>query len=195
MSQLSYIILGAALLNASGVMGGSSHITNHAVSKITLFLCAGSIYASTHKTEISQLSGLARRMPWTMAAFTLGAISMVGIPPAAGFFSKWWAVQAAVERDQWHVVVVVLGSSLLTAVYLFRVLERVYLHPTNPEHAADPHTATAGTAPDDPTTTETTEATESPADAVLPLVLLAIAGVALGVMSSIIVTHVLEPGL
>src|SRR6185436_7003880 len=90
-SQLSYIILGAALLNSRGVLGGSAHITNHAVSKITLFFCAGSIYVSTHKTEISQMSGLARRMPWTMAAFALSSLSIVGIPsPAGSFPSDIW---------------------------------------------------------------------------------------------------------
>ena len=97
-SQLSYIILGAALLNHNGVTGGIAHITNHAVSKITLFLCAGSIYVSTHKTEISQLSGIARRMPWTMAAFALASLSVVGIPPTSGFVSKWFLVVGTVDR-------------------------------------------------------------------------------------------------
>ena len=89
-SQLSYIILGAALLNSNGVLGGVTHITNHAVSKITLFLCAGSIYVSTRRTEISQMSGLAKRMPWTMAAFALASLSIVGIPLTSGFVSKWY---------------------------------------------------------------------------------------------------------
>ena len=80
-SQLSYIVLGGALLTTSGIVGGIAHITNHAVSKITLFFCAGSIYVSTHKTEVSQMSGLARKMPWTMAAFAIASLSLVGIPP------------------------------------------------------------------------------------------------------------------
>ena len=88
-SQLSYIVLGGALLTTSGVLGGIAHITNHAVSKITLFLCAGSIYVSAHKTDVSQLSGLAKQMPWTMAAFAIASLSLVGIPPASGFVSKW----------------------------------------------------------------------------------------------------------
>jgi multicomponent Na+:H+ antiporter subunit D len=193
--QLGLIAVGIGLATPLGFIAALLHIMNHAVMKSTLFLAVASVRLSTGLSNVSDLTGLGRRMPLTMAAFTLGAISMVGIPPAAGFFSKWWAVQAAVERDQWLVVVVVLGSSLLTAVYLFRVLERVYLHPPKPEHAADHQSAIAGASPDDPTAAEATEATESPADAVLPLVLLAIATVALGVMSSIIVTHVLEPGL
>jgi multicomponent Na+:H+ antiporter subunit D len=87
-SQLSYIVMGAALLTPGGILGGIAHVTNHAVSKITLFLCAGSIYVSTHKTDVSQMSGLAKQMPWTMAAFALATLSLVGIPPASGFVSK-----------------------------------------------------------------------------------------------------------
>src|SRR5216684_5387133 len=112
-SQLSYIILGAALLNSRGVLGGIAHITNHAVSKITLFFCAGSIYVSTHKTEISQMSGLAKRMPWTMAAFALSSLSVVGIPLTSGFVSKWYLALGAVDRQSPVLLGVLLVSSLL----------------------------------------------------------------------------------
>ena len=125
-SQLSYIILGAALLNASGVMGGVAHITNHAVSKITLFLCAGSIYVSTRKTEISQLSGLAKRMPWTMGAFALASLSIVGIPPTSGFVSKWFLALGAIEADKLAILVVLLVSSLLNAAYLGPIVYKAY---------------------------------------------------------------------
>ena len=125
-SQLSYIILGAALLNQSGVLGGVVHITNHAVSKITLFLCAGSIYVSTHKTEISQFSGLAKRMPWTMAAFTLASLSVVGIPATSGGVSKWYLALGAVELDSLIVLGVLLVSSLLNAAYLGPVVYKAY---------------------------------------------------------------------
>jgi len=134
-SQLSYIILGAALLNSNGVTGGIAHITNHAVSKITLFLCAGSIYVSTHKTEISQLSGIARRMPWTMAAFALGSLSVVGIPPTSGFVSKWYLALGTVDRhaqlganDRFSLMLlgVLLVSSLLNAIYLMPIVYKAY---------------------------------------------------------------------
>jgi multicomponent Na+:H+ antiporter subunit D len=125
-SQLSYIILGAALLTPSGVLGGIAHITNHAVSKITLFLCAGSIYVSAHRTEVSQLSGLARRMPWTMAAFALASISLVDIPPAGGFVSKWYLALGSVERGSPFLLAVLLASSLLTAAYLGPVVYKAY---------------------------------------------------------------------
>jgi multicomponent Na+:H+ antiporter subunit D len=125
-SQLSYIILGAALLTPRGVLGGVAHITNHAVSKITLFFCAGSIYVSTHKTEISQMSGLARRMPWTMAAFALSSLSIVGIPLTSGFVSKWYLALGAVDRHSLLILAVLLVSSLLAAAYLGQILYKAY---------------------------------------------------------------------
>ena len=136
-SQLSYIILGAALLNSSGVMGGIAHITNHAVSKITLFLCAGSIYVSAHKTEISQLSGLAKRMPWTMGAFSLASLSIVGIPLTSGFVSKWHLALGTVEGEgRFALLGVLLVSSLLSAAYLGPIVYKAYFEeesPTNEE--------------------------------------------------------------
>src|SRR2546428_2449953 len=125
-SQLSYIVLGAALLTPSGIIGGIAHITNHAVSKITLFLCAGSIYVSTHKTEVSQTSGLARQMPWTMAAFTLATLSLIGIPPASGFVSKWYLAVGSIERGSVWPLAVLLASSLLNAAYLGPIVYKAY---------------------------------------------------------------------
>jgi len=131
-SQLSYIILGGALLDASGVLGGTVHITNHAVSKITLFLCAGSIYVSTRKTEISQLSGLAKKMPWTMAAFGIASLSIVGIPLTAGFVSKWNLAMGAVASKNFVVLGVLLVSSLLSAAYLGPVVYKAYFEEPDP---------------------------------------------------------------
>jgi multicomponent Na+:H+ antiporter subunit D len=125
-SQLSYIVLGGALLTPSGMLSGIVHITNHAVSKIALFLSAGSIYVSTHKTEVSQMSGLARQMPWTMAAFALASLSLVGIPPASGFVSKWYLALGAAERGSPWLLGVLLASSLLTAGYLGPVVYKAY---------------------------------------------------------------------
>src|SRR3989441_1494636 len=125
-SQLSYIILGAALLTPSGIIGGVAHITNHAVSKITLFLCAGSIFVSTHKTEVSQTSGLARQMPWTMAAFAIASLSLIGIPPASGFVSKWYLAVGSIERGSAWPVAVLLASSLLNAAYLGPIVYKAY---------------------------------------------------------------------
>jgi multicomponent Na+:H+ antiporter subunit D len=125
-SQLSYIILGAALLNSWGVTGGIAHITNHAVSKITLFFCAGSIYASAHKTEISQLSGISKRMPWTMAAFAVSSLSIIGIPLTSGFVSKWYLALGTVDHHSLVLLSVLLISSLLSAAYLGQILYKAY---------------------------------------------------------------------
>ena len=131
-SQLSYIILGVALLNPSGVLGGIAHITNHAVSKITLFFCAGSIYVSTHKTEISQMSGLAKRMPWTMAAFALASLSVVGIPLTSGFVSKWYLALGTVDGGRLVLLGVLLVSSLLNAMYLGSIVYKAYFEKESP---------------------------------------------------------------
>ncbi|MCH8879956.1 MAG: monovalent cation/H+ antiporter subunit D family protein [Planctomycetes bacterium] len=133
-SQLSYIILGGALLNASGVLGGVAHITNHAVSKITLFLCAGSIYVSTRKTDVSQMSGLAKRMPWTMAAFTIASLSVVGIPGTSGSVSKWFLALGALELHSLTLLGILLLSSLLTAAYLGQVVYKAYFEEAPQTH-------------------------------------------------------------
>ncbi len=125
-SQLSYIVLGGALLAPAGVLGGIAHITNHAISKITLFFCAGSIYASAHKTEVSETAGLAKRMPWTMAAFTIASLSLVGIPPLSGFVSKWYLAVGSLQRGNPWILAVLLASSLLTAAYLGPIVYKAY---------------------------------------------------------------------
>ncbi|HET9735979.1 MAG TPA: proton-conducting transporter membrane subunit, partial [Burkholderiales bacterium] len=94
-SQLSYVVLAAAILAPLSIAGAVLHIAAHAFGKITLFFAAGAVYTAAHKTEVSQLDGLGRRMPWTFAAFAVGALSMIGLPPAAGFVSKWYMVSGA----------------------------------------------------------------------------------------------------
>ncbi len=133
-SQLSYIILGAALLNQAGILGGVAHISNHAVSKITLFLCAGSIYVSTHKTEISQLSGIAKRMPWTMAAFAVASLSIVGIPATSGAVSKWYLALGSVELESLTLLAVLMASSLLAAGYLGPIVYKAYFEEASQGH-------------------------------------------------------------
>ena len=130
-SQLSYIVLGAALLTPSGMVGGIIHITNHAFSKITLFFCAGSIYVSSHKTEISQLSGIAKKMPWTMTAFAIASLSMIGVPPVSGFITKWYLVVGALERQSIGVLTVLLASSLLNAAYFGPIIYKAFFEKGN----------------------------------------------------------------
>jgi multicomponent Na+:H+ antiporter subunit D len=136
-SQLSYVVLAAALLTPLSIIGAALHIAAHALGKITLFFAAGAIYTAAHKTEVSQLDGIGRRMPWTMGAFTVGALSMIGLPPAAGFVSKWYILQGAMATDQWNAVAVVVGSTLLNAGYFLPIVYRAFFvaPPDNGHHA------------------------------------------------------------
>ena len=125
-SQLAYIVMSAALLLPLSVIGAVLHIAAHAVGKITLFFAAGSIYTAAHKTEVSQLDGIGRRMPWTMGAFTIGALSMIGLPPAAGFVSKWYMLSGAMAAQHWLAVLVIVGSTLLNAAYFLPIVYRAF---------------------------------------------------------------------
>ncbi len=125
-SQLSYVILGVALLTPAGMVGSVMQIAVHAFAKITLFFCAGAIYVASHKTQVSELSGLARRMPWTMGAFTVGALSLIGVPPLAGFTSKWWLAVGSIEAQQPVLLIVLLSSTLLNAAYFLPILYKAY---------------------------------------------------------------------
>lgn len=120
--QLSYVILAAAILAPLSLVGAALHIAAHAFGKITLFFAAGSIYTAAHKTEVSQLNGIGWRMPWTMGAFTVGAISMIGLPPTAGFLSKWYMLMGAFEGGQMLAVAVILVSTLLNAAYFVPII-------------------------------------------------------------------------
>ena len=133
-SQLSYVVLAAALLTPLSVIGAALHIATHALGKITLFFCAGAIYTAAHKTEVSQLAGIGRRMPWTMAAFTVGALSMIGLPPAAGFVSKWYMLSAAMGAGQWGAVAVIVAGTLLSAGYLLPIVYRAFFLAPAPTH-------------------------------------------------------------
>jgi len=121
-SQLSYITLGVALASAMGVLGGGLHVVMHAMGKITLFMCAGSIYVATHKTNISQMTGLGRAMPITFGAFLIGALSIIGLPPLGGSWSKWLLIMGAADTGQWVMIGVLLVSSLLNVAYLMPVV-------------------------------------------------------------------------
>jgi len=138
-SQLSYVVLAGALLAPLSLIGAVVHIAAHAVGKITLFFAAGAIYTAAHKTEVSQLDGIGRRMPYTMAAFAVGALSMIGLPPAAGFVSKWFILSGAVEIGHWPAVAVIAASTLLNAAYFVPVVYRAYLRPPAPEPDGHAH--------------------------------------------------------
>ena len=124
--QLSYIILGAALLSPKGQVGGLVHIAMHAFGKITLFMCAGAIFVATGKKYISEMVGIGKRMPVTMIAFFIGSLSVIGLPPTGGFFSKWYLVLGTLEADQMVMLVVLLTSSLLNGAYFLPIVYKAF---------------------------------------------------------------------
>jgi multicomponent Na+:H+ antiporter subunit D len=142
-SQLSYVVLAAAILAPLSIAGAVLHIAAHAFGKITLFFAAGAVYTAAHKTEVSQLDGVGRYMPWTFAAFAIGALSMIGLPPAAGFVSKWFMVSGAVQAEQWVALGVIAASTLLNAGYFLPIVYRAFFLPAtdaNAHHGEAPWT-------------------------------------------------------
>lgn len=121
-SQLSYIVLGAAMLTPSGITGGIFNMVSHAFSKITLFFCAGAIFVASGKKNISDMNGIGKKMPVTMLAFSVGALSMVGLPPTSGLLTKWYLALGAIEMEQLGLLFVILVSAILNAIYFFPVI-------------------------------------------------------------------------
>jgi multicomponent Na+:H+ antiporter subunit D len=120
-SQLGYIVAGAMLATSAGIVGGAMHMVTHAFGKITLFFCAGVILVAANKADISQMRGLGRSMPFTMAAFLVASLSIIGLPPGGGTWSKWFLVAGSLEADQLLLLAVLLAGSLLSALYLLPI--------------------------------------------------------------------------
>ena len=160
-SQLSYVVLGAALANSWGIIGGSMHIAMHAFGKITLFFCAGAIMVAAHKTEISDMAGIGKTMPVTMFAFFVGSLSVIGLPPLGGSWSKWYLALGAADAGQVIFVAVLIVSSLLNVAYLMPIVARAFF--------SAPPDGPAGPAP----------IREAPAFCVVPLCLTALGCLAL----------------
>ena len=139
-SQLSYVVMAAALFTPAAAIGAAMHIAVHAAAKITLFFAAGSIYTAAHKTEVSELDGIGHRMPLTMAAFAVGAFAMIGVPLTAGFLSKWFILQGAMAAEHWFAVGVVVISTGLNAGYFLPILYRAFFCPVprEPVHSEAP---------------------------------------------------------
>ena len=138
-SQLSYVVLATMILAPISIIGAAMHIAAHAFGKITLFFAAGSIYTAAHKTEISQLNGIGKRMPWTMGAFTIGALSMIGVPPAVGFISKWYILMGAVQAGQWLAIGVIVISTLLNAGYFVPIIYAAFFKEEDEQTRLHPH--------------------------------------------------------
>jgi multicomponent Na+:H+ antiporter subunit D len=131
-SQLSYVIIGVALVAPMAVQGGLLHIGHHAFSKITLFFGAGAIYVASHLKSIKKMNGLGRRMPFTFGAFGLASLSMIGMPPVCGFVSKWYLVNGVLQQEQVILLVALLASTLLNAGYFVPIFYRAFFLAPDP---------------------------------------------------------------
>ncbi|RJX21360.1 MAG: monovalent cation/H+ antiporter subunit D family protein [Desulforudis sp.] len=133
--QIGYITLGIALMNEIAMTGSVVHILNHALMKGSLFLVVGAIVYKTGITHINDFIGLGKKMPVTMAAFTIAALSMIGVPLTVGFVSKWYLAIGSLDAGMWYLIPVILLSSLLTAVYFWRVIDNIYFKKPEKENA------------------------------------------------------------
>jgi multicomponent Na+:H+ antiporter subunit D len=134
LAQIGYMVVGIGMESATGLAGSIVHLFNHALMKGGLFMALGCVYLRIGSVEIADLQGLAKRMPLTMAAFVAGGLSLIGVPLSVGFISKWYLVQGALEKGWWPAVVVILVSSILAIIYVWRVVEVAYFQP-RPEGA------------------------------------------------------------
>jgi len=181
-AEVGYIVIGVSVANRMGLTGAILHIMNDAVMMACLFLVVGAIFYKTGTREIHQLRHLNKKMPFTMAAFTITALSMVGIPPACGFFSKWYLILGTIEAGQWVWAAALLCSSLINAVLFFRVIECAYLKPMEPAYAHN----------GGETTHEEIQRDEAPFTMLVPIVIMAAGVVLLGIFSGKIISSVIQ---
>jgi multicomponent Na+:H+ antiporter subunit D len=170
-SQLSYIIIGVAMLSPLAVKGGLLHIAHHAFAKITLFFAAGAIYVATHLKKIPLMDGLGRKLPFTFGAFAVASLSMIGVPPVCGFVTKWYLANGAISIHQYILLLALLASTLLNAGYFVPVIYRAFFRPPVPE-------------------VDHSQFKEAPLVMVVPLCLTAFISVALGLYPQIFASFV-----
>jgi len=125
-AQLSYVVMATAILKPLAEIGAAVHMVAHAFGKITLFFAAGAIYTAAKKTELRELAGIGRRMPWTMTAFTIGALSMIGVPPTGGFVSKWYILAGALQANNYVAIATIIASTVLNAAYFLPIVFSVW---------------------------------------------------------------------
>jgi multicomponent Na+:H+ antiporter subunit D len=181
-AEVGYIVIGVSVANRMGLTGAILHIMNDAVMMACLFLVVGAILYKTGTREIHQLRHLNKKMPFTMAAFTITALSMVGIPPACGFFSKWYLILGTIEAGQWVWAAALLCSSLINAVLFFRVIECAYLKPMEPAYAHN----------GGKTKHEEIQRDEAPLTMLVPIVFMAAGVILLGIFSGKIISSVIQ---
>jgi len=167
-AQLSYVVLGVALLSPLAVAAGIAHLAHHAALKITMFFTAGVVAEEVKAYRVSQFDGLSRRMPLTMAAFSVAALGIVGIPPAAGFTTKWMLGAGALDAGAGWVLAVLAASSVLNAAYFFPIIHRAYFRTPRAEWADGPGSGRA----------------EADLRMVVPLIITALAGLLMGIFAT-----------
>ena len=176
-AQVGYIGLGIGLANPMGLIGAVLHVMNHALMKACLFLVAGNFRTKLGHSNINRFTdSIRKQMPWTTAAFAVAALSMVGLPPTVGFFSKWYLALGTIKNSNWIFLAVILISSLLNAVYFFRILEKIYLRPPDAEKDR----------------TEKTKRSEVYPSMLVPTIILAIAILVVGLLNAFIVKGIIQ---
>ena len=178
-AEVGYIVMGISVMNRPGLTGAILHIVNDACMIFCLFLVIGAISYKGHGREIHHFQNLNKKMPYTMAAFVIVALSMCGIPPACGFFSKWYLIMGTIEAKQWVFAITLLGSSLVNAILFFRIIEKAYLSPLGGAHGHDHEE-------------EIIARDEAPASMLIPILITAAIIIILGPLSGKIINTVIQ---
>ncbi|MDI6889586.1 MAG: monovalent cation/H+ antiporter subunit D family protein [Thermodesulfovibrionales bacterium] len=179
-AEVGYIVLGVSFANRMGLTGAILHILNDAFMMACLFSVAGAIMYKIGKRDIKDFRHLHRKMPFTMAAFTIAALSVIGIPPTCGFFSKWYLILGAIDAQQWIFAVALMISSLLSAIVFFRVIENTYFEPRVPVHAHNGGTH------------EEIKMDEAPLSMLIPIFIMVAGILTLGIFSGKIISNVIQ---
>jgi multicomponent Na+:H+ antiporter subunit D len=136
-AQIGYIVIGFSLVNQLGLTAAILHLFNHALIKSTLFIGAGILLYRANTTELRNLRGLGRDMPWTFAAITLAGLSLIGVPGTVGFVTKWYLLEAAVEKGMWIVVITIVLGSVMAIGYVWKIVENLYFRSKRKVHIQD----------------------------------------------------------
>jgi len=179
-AEVGYMVGGAWLASSNGLTGAILHIVNDALMTLCLFLFAGIAIYKKGGQQLQDLAGLYKKMPVTMAAFTVGALSMIGVPPTAGFFSKWYLILGAIDAGKYHFMAALLVSSLVNAILFFRVIEIAYFEPKVDHHGGE---------------AEKIAIDEAPFSMLMPLIIVALSLIVIGLYSGGIVTNIIQHSL
>ena len=179
-AEVGYMVGGVWLASSTGLTGAILHIVNDALMTLCLFIFAGIVIYKKGGQQLQDLAGLYKKMPFTMAAFTVGALSMIGVPPTAGFFSKWYLILGAIDAGKYHFMAALLFSSLVNAILFFRVIEIAYFEPKVDHHGGE---------------AEEIAIDEAPFSMLMPLIIVALSLIVIGLYSGDIVTNIIQHSL